>query len=88
MLFALNNGNDVYSTKLTAVLGIGLRFKRDFLPFLQSAEALHLNLRVMHEDVLTALVIGNKSVTFSVAEPLNCSIHNIYLLGAEQSKLL
>ncbi len=78
----LRYGNHVDRTKLSAILGIGFCFKCDFLPLFQSAEALRLNGGEMHKNVVATFVIGNESISFSVIEPFNCSVHNVTSCGA------
>ena len=43
------------------------------LTFLQAAEALRLDRRVMNEDIL-AILARNEAIAFSVVEPLHCSL--------------
>ena len=69
-------------TQLAAVLGIGLRFKRDLLPLFQRSETLRLDGREVHEHIVSPLIVGNKAIPFSVVEPLNSSVHLYYLLSA------
>ena len=68
-------GNYVYGAKFAAVFGIGFCFKRNFLPFFQSAETLRLNCREVYENIVAALVVGNKTITLSVVEPFNSFAH-------------
>jgi hypothetical protein len=51
-------------------LRAALHLKLDFLPFLESLEAGHLNRGVMREQVLAALARGDEAEAFGVVEPL------------------
>lgn len=73
----LRNGYDINGAKFSAVLGIGFRLKCDLLPFFQRAETIRLNCGEMYENIVSALVIGNESVSFAVVEPFNSSVHDI-----------
>lgn len=83
----LRNRYYVYSAKFAAVFGIGLGFESYLLPFLQRAESLRLNRREMHENVLSALIVGNKTVAFSVVEPFYSSVHLYTSCGADRTRL-
>ena len=71
------HGDDVDSTELATVFGVGFGLERDLLPFLQRAEAFRLNCGEMHEDVVSPLIVGNETVALSVVEPFYSSVHNI-----------
>lgn len=75
--YAYLYGHYIYGTKLTAVLGIGLSFKRHLLPFLQSAETFRLNCREVYKNIVATFVIGQKTITLAVVEPFNSSVHNV-----------
>src|SRR5271169_1937691 len=47
--------------------------ERDRLAFLQAAEAIGLNRRIVNEDVL-AILTADEAVALRVIEPLNCSL--------------
>lgn len=75
-------GHYVHGTKLTAVLRIGFGLERDFLPFLQSAEALRLDSREVNKDIVPTFIVGYESITLTVVEPFNSSVHNVTSYGA------
>src|SRR5215212_52550 len=62
---------------LHTLLALG-RLVGDFGAFLQGLEAGSLYTRVVHEEILTPLVRGDKAVAFLVAEPLNRSLGHIH----------
>src|SRR5215212_4196442 len=61
---------------LHTLLALG-RLVGDFGAFLQGLEAGSLYTRVVHEEILTPIVWGDKAVAFLVAEPLHCSLGHI-----------
>ena len=50
----------------------------DWLAFLKAAEAICLNRREMHENIL-AVGTAEKAETLRVIKPLNCSLFHLYL---------
>ena len=64
-------------TELPAVLRVGSRIERHLLPLLQRVETVHLNGGVMHENVVSPFVVGNKAVALSIVEPFHCPVHNV-----------
>ena len=46
-------------------------FKLDFLAFLESLEAIHLNCGEVCEKVFTTVVRGNETITFGVVKPFD-----------------
>ena len=60
-------------------LGAGDDLKLDGLAFLQAAEALGLNRRVMDEDIVSVLP-ADETKTFRVVKPLHCSFFHVVIL--------
>ena len=70
----------IYSSHLCAVLGVRLNIKGHLLTFLECLVTLALDNREMNEDIVSALVVGNKSVSlFSVKPFYSTVIHYGYL---------
>ena len=67
--------HNVDCAKFPAVFRIGFGFKSHLLPFFQCAETLGLNRREMYENIVSAFVVGNKSIALSVIEPFYSSVH-------------
>ena len=57
-------------------LGALRHLKLYALPFLQAAEAVGLDRREMHEDILATLA-ADESVALGIVKPLNCSLFHI-----------
>lgn len=65
---ATSNLGDVHGLKTLWVL---CDLELHLFPFTQGLEAVPLNLRVMHEHVLTAILRLDKTIALLVVEPLN-----------------
>ena len=65
-------GDDVFS--LRALLPLG-HFHSDFLAFLQSLEAFHLNSGVMHKNIVPTFTF-NKTKTLVIVEPFDGSCYS------------
>jgi hypothetical protein len=63
--------------RLHALLPLG-RLVGDLGALLEALEALARDARVMHEEVLAALVRGDEAVALIVAEPLNRSLSHTW----------
>src|SRR3569623_1402404 len=70
----------IYRSGMQA-LGSRLDFEGDVLPFGQGAETNTLNSAEMHKYVFSAVFWRDKTITFSIIEPLLCtSTHRNYLI--------
>jgi hypothetical protein len=56
-----------------------LDFKRNALPFLQGPESIHLDVRLVNEHVLAAVVGRDKAIPLGIAEKLNLTSHDCLL---------
>ena len=53
-------------------------FEADALVFIQRGVAVHLDLRMMHEQILAAVIGSDKTKTFACIEPLDCTCTHMY----------
>ena len=53
----------------------------DLLPFGQRPESFRINIRVMHKQVITAILGCDKSIPFLIAKPLHCTRCHCLLLS-------
>jgi hypothetical protein len=66
---------DVNRSELSAVLGIGFGIKADLLAFVQGFETLGHDCGEMYENIAAAVVVGDKSESLFIVEPLDCTFH-------------
>ena len=68
-------GNHVDSSELAGILGIRLDLEADLLTLVESSEAVCYDSGEMHENIVAALVVSDKSKTFFCVEPFDCTLH-------------
>lgn len=68
-----SEGTNVDSAQLIGVLGIGLGLKLNLLALGEVLEALDLDGREVNENVVAAVVVGNKAIALTGVEPFNSS---------------
>jgi len=76
-------GNDVCCL---GSLGTFLNIESDLLPFLEGLEAGTLDRAEVDEDVLTAAILGNESVTLGFVEPFDSACSHRKLTCKEETK--
>src|SRR5512139_1779389 len=54
-------------------LGPARNIELDLLAFLQGLEAFHLDRRMMAEDILAAIILGDETKPLRIVEPLYCT---------------